>query len=115
MFTDLSVELRQRGIAAVHASAGGQGALGGRGHGLPLGAVAASRQLPAQSAAVLGGRACREEEEKMRREGGEKAEEEEKESKVKKRRRRRGRGEKEEQEEEEEKMEVEVKEREEEE
>lgn len=41
-FTDLSVELRERGITAVHPSAGGQGALGGGGHGLPLGAVASS-------------------------------------------------------------------------
>jgi len=54
-FTDLSVKLGERSVAAVHASAGGQRALGGRGHGLPLGPVAAAGQLSAQGAAVLGG------------------------------------------------------------
>ncbi|TNN24682.1 hypothetical protein EYF80_065191 [Liparis tanakae] len=54
-FTDLSVKLGERSVAAVHAAAGGQRALGGRGHGLPLGAVAAAGQLSPQGAAVLGG------------------------------------------------------------
>ena len=57
VFTDLSVKLWEWSVAAVHSSTRGQGALRGRRHGLTLGAVASSRQLSAQSAAVLRGRA----------------------------------------------------------
>lgn len=65
--TDLSVELGQRRVPAVHPSPGGQRALRRGCHGLALGAVAAPRQLSAQGAAVLGGGAwgAQEEEEEV--------------------------------------------------
>lgn len=58
-FTHLSVKLGEWSVTTVHASTGGEGTFRRRGHGLTFGSVAAPRHLPAQSAAVLGGRAWR--------------------------------------------------------
>ena len=75
----LSVELGERGVPALAASAGRQRALGRGRYGVALGAVAPARELPTQGTAVLRGRAwggprdrggrerAREEKERLRR------------------------------------------------